>query len=343
MPGGAAATTPLRERSRQLSSEMTGSVEDRFTQVSIQLGLAVHAALEAVRENKSLRMAGYWWQWLEDTWVRYNAAYTLYASKLKEASLEVEAYWVRGRKDYEGAREPLEEYIMALQVKPEVNEVAPEVSAVDEVNEVAPEVSAVDEVNEVALEVSAVNKVNEESAMNEDSGEVCDAKEEMRKGKPPEVLQRFGLAAKVQVEEFGMKEVKNLEDVEKVENGLPPSKEVKGIEDLMMKTKEESRHASWDPGELVDAEAQMSNVKEEEILVSNDKVELTLNKKEARPRGDVNANVLSDAMLLFNFMQLYISEVLVPVARNAARFVDVNPLSSRCFAESFLPTLSDYG
>ena len=108
MPGGAAATTPLRERSRQLSSEMTGSVEDHFTQVSIQLGLAVHAALEAVRENKSLRMAGYWWQWLEDTWVRYDAAYTLYASKLKEASLEVEAYWVRGRKDYKGAREPLE-------------------------------------------------------------------------------------------------------------------------------------------------------------------------------------------------------------------------------------------
>ena len=132
MPGGAAATTPLRERSRQLSSEMTGSVEDHFTQVSIQLGLAVHAALEAVRENKSLRMAGYWWQWLEDTWGRYDAAYTLYASKLKEVSLEVEAYWVRGRKDYEGAREPLEEYIMALQVKPEASESAEKVRAARE-------------------------------------------------------------------------------------------------------------------------------------------------------------------------------------------------------------------
>merc|ERR1719495_2322405 len=103
----------------------------------------------------------------------------------------------------------------------EVNKVALEVSAVDEVNKVAPEVSAEDEVNKVALEVSAVddvnmNKVNEESTINEDSGEVCDAKEEMRKGKPPEVLQRFGLAAKVQVDEFSMKEVKNLEDVEKV-------------------------------------------------------------------------------------------------------------------------------
>ena len=87
----------------------------------------------------------------------------------------------------------------------------------------------------------------------------------------------------------------------------------------------------------------MLDVEEVAILVSNGKVELTLSKKEARPRGDVNANVLSDAMLLFNFMELYISEVLVPVARNAARFVDVNPLSSRCFAESFLPILSDYG
>merc|ERR1719370_1514090 len=117
----------------------------------------------------------------------------------------------------------------------EVNKVAPEVSAEDEVNKVAPEVSAVDEVNKVAMEVSAVddvnmNKVNEESTINEDSVGVCDAKEEMRKGKPPEVLRRFGLAAKVQVEEFSMKEVKNLEDDE----------EAAQIDDSTMKVKEES-------------------------------------------------------------------------------------------------------
>ena len=94
----------------------------------------------------------------------------------------------------------------------------------------------------------------------------------------------------------------------------------------MMKMEEQSRCASWDPGEVVDAEAHMVNVK-----------------VEVRLRGDVNANALFDAMLLFNFLRLYISEVLVPVARNAARFVDVNPLNSRCFAESFLPILSDYG
>ena len=205
----------------------------------------------------------------------------------------------------------------------EANEVAPEVSNVNKVNEVN-----VSEVNVNANEVNDVNKVNEECTMNEDSGEVCDAKEEMRKGKPPEVLLRSDFVAKVQVEKSGMKEVKNLEDVKKVEKGLPlsRSREVKGIEDLIMKTKEESRHASWDPGEIVDAEAQMFNMK-----------------VEVMPSGDVNAKALFDAMSLFNFVRLYTFEVLVLVARNAVRFVDVNPMSSRYVAESFPPILSDYG
>ena len=87
----------------------------------------------------------------------------------------------------------------------------------------------------------------------------------------------------------------------------------------------------------------MLDAKEAEILVNNDKVGLRLSKKEARLRGDVNANALFNAKLLFNFMLLYIPEVLVPVARNAVRFVDINPLSSRSFNESFRPILSDYG
>jgi len=196
------------------------------------------------------------------------------------------------------------------------------------------------EVNEVAPEVSTVNKVNEESTMNEDSGEVCGVKEEMSKGKsleieakvevnekseevvtakPPNVLQRFDFTAKVQDKEVEI---------------LPPMEEVM-----------ESCHANWDPGELVDAKAQveMLDAKLAEILVNDNKVGPRLSKNEARLRGDVNAHALFDVMLLFNLMRLYISEVLVPVARNAARFVDVNPLSSRCFAESFLPKLSDYG
>ena len=97
------------------------------------------------------------------------------------------------------------------------------------------------EVNKVNKE--NMNEVNEEFAMNEDSGEVCDAKEEMSKGKPIEMMRR-GSAAKsevrtswesgesgaatfvevrsdvnveAKVEVFGMKEVKNLKDGNKVE------------------------------------------------------------------------------------------------------------------------------
>ena len=197
--------------------------------------------------------------------------------------------------------------------------------------------------DEVNVDEVNVNEVNEEFAMIEDSGEVCGVKEEMSKGKsleieakvevngkseevvtakPPDVLQRFDFTAKVQVEEFGMKVVKNSEEVKK-------SQEDKEVEILLpMKEVEESRHANWDPGELIDAKAQ---------------IEMFSAKVEVMPSGDVNA--LFDAMSLFNLVRLYTSEVLVLVlvARNAARFVDVNPLSSRSFAESFLPILSDYG
>ena len=77
--------------------------------------------------------------------------------------------------------------------------------------------------------------------------------------------------------------------------------------------------------------------------MNDDKAGLRLSKTEARLRGDANAKALFDAMALYNFVRLYTSEVLVLVARNAARFVDVNPLSSRYYAVSFLPILSDYG
>ena len=212
----------------------------------------------------------------------------------------------------------VQRWVEQVSARNKVNKVAPEVSNVNKANEVN-----VSEVNVNANEVNDVNKVNEECTMNEDSGEVCDAKEEMRKGKPPEVPQRFDFDAKVHAEDG--KEV----------GRLPPLKEVK----------EESRNANWDPGELIDTKAlvEIMDAKEVEMLVNDDKVRLRLSKKEARLRGDVNANALFNAKLLFNFMLLYISEVLVPVARNAARFVDVNPLSSKSFAESFLPILSDYG
>jgi len=188
-------------------------------------------------------------------------------------------------------------------------------------------------VNEVNVNEVNVNEVN----VNTEAKEVCGVKEETSKGKsleietkvevnekseevvtkkPPDVLQRFDFTAKVQEEEFSMKEVKKSQEDKEVEI-LPPMKEVK-----------ESRHANWDPGELIDAKArtEMFNVK-----------------VEVMPSGDVNAKVLFDAMSLFNLVRLYISEVLVLVALRMARFVNVNPMSSRTFAESFLPILSDYG
>ena len=116
-------------------------------------------------------------------------------------------------------------------------------------------------VNEVALEVSAMNK---------DSGEVCN-----------------------------IKEVKNLKDDNQVE--------------------------------VFDAK------------VNSSKVGLRLSKKEVRLRCDMTMKALLNAMTLCNFVRLYISEMLVSDALNATRFVDVKPVSSRCFAESFPPILSDYG
>merc|ERR1719209_1785816 len=200
-----------------------------------------------------------------------------------------------------------------------VNEVAPEESTVNNVNKVALEVSAANEMN--ANEVNDVNKVNEESTVNEESGVMLNAKEEApevsitesnevelhvahnevkeerSKGRPLEVNSDVNVEAKVEV--FGMKEVKNLKDDNKVE--------------------------------VFDAK------------VNSSKVGLRLSKKEARLRGDVTTKALLDAMMLCNFVRLYISEMLVLDALNAARFVDVKPVSSRCFAESFPPILSDYG
>ena len=175
-----------------------------------------------------------------------------------------------------------------------------------------------------SLEIEAKVEVNEKS-------------EEVVTAKPPDVLQRFDFAAKVQVEELGMEEVKNSQEDKKVER-LPPSQEAE----------EESRHVNWDPGELIDTKAQVEilDAKEVEILVKDDnKVGLRLFnvKVEVMQRGDVITKVLLSAMMLCNFVRLYISEVLVLVALNVARFVIVSPMSSRTFAERFLPHLSDYG
>jgi len=227
-----------------------------------------------------------------------------------------------------------------LSIMNKVNEVALELSTMSKVNEVALSAANEVDVNEVDVNEADTNEVNVnevntnevnvdevKSDVNAEAKvEVNEKSEEVVMAKPPEVPQRFDFAPKVQVEEFGMEEVKKLEDDEEVEKRLPLSNEVMQNDD--MKVKEESRHVSWDPGELVNAKAHME--------MFNVKVEMM-------QRGDVTTKALFDATALYNFVRLYTSEVLVLVARNAARFVDVNPLSSRSFAESFLPILSDYG
>jgi len=251
-------------------------------------------------------------------WFEWKALLNMMEQVIDEAeeyleSATKEISCVELREDEDGGNE--------LDAEMEVRLWMEQVSTMSKVNEMALEVSAVNEVNVNEVNVNEVN-VNEVN-VNTEAKEVCGIKEEMSKGKsheieakvevnetseeavmakPPEVPQRFDFAPKVQVEEFGMEEVKKLEDDEEV--------------------KEESRHDSWDPGELVNAKAHMK--------MFNVKVEVM-------QRGDVTMKAL------YNLVRLYTSEVLVLVARNAARFVDVNPLSSRSFAESFLPILSDYG
>ena len=136
--------------------------------------------------------------------------------------------------------------------------------------------------------------------------EVDEKFEEVVMVKPPEVLQRFDLAAKVQVEEFGTKEVMQIDD---------------------LKIKEESRHANWDPGEPVDAKAQteMSDAKEEKILVNNGKVGLS---------RDVNWKLFYYAMAL-NTVVLFNTEASL-IVLFLLRFV--NRCRSHCLIE-----LSDYG
>jgi len=185
-----------------------------------------------------------------------------------------------GELDADEARRVIEAWMEQLSTMSKVNELALEVSAANEVK--------VNKVNEVVLEVSAVNKVNEECTMNKDSGEVCDAKEEMRKGKPPEVPQRSDVNAKAQTEMFGMKEVKNSKEDKEVER-LSPLKDVK-----------ESRHANWDPGELVDVKAQieMLDAKEEKINVNIGKVGLQLSMTEVRS----SCGAIEKALLIVLFL-----------------------------------------
>ena len=134
-----------------------------------------------------------------------------------------------------------------------------------------------------------------------------------------EVKSDVNVEAKVEV--FGMKEVKNLKDDNKVE--MFDARVGLRLNDKKAEVKRSSP-ANWDPGELFDAKDQMELLDVEEVtnLMNNDKV--------ARS-GDVKAMMFVYA--LYNWM-LYTSDALVALCM--ARFV--NEFRRECLIE-----LSDYG
>ena len=95
---------------------MTGS-RDNLNATSHKLNQAVLRAKEAVTDEKLLRIGTRCQQVLEDAWIKYNAAYALYASKLKEPALKAEsqAIWLGEMRSYEAALDSLEEYLENLQ------------------------------------------------------------------------------------------------------------------------------------------------------------------------------------------------------------------------------------
>ena len=93
------------------------ATRDFLNATSHKLNQAVLRAKEAVTDEKLLRIATRCQQVLEDAWIKYNAAYALYASKLKEPALKAEsqAIWLGEMRSYEAALDSLEEYLENLQ------------------------------------------------------------------------------------------------------------------------------------------------------------------------------------------------------------------------------------
>merc|ERR1711928_260932 len=84
-------------------------------------------AYSAWTDEKMLRIATRCQQVLEDAWIKHNAVHALYASKLKEPALKVEAQaiWLGEMRSYEAALDALEEYLENLQVRDEGQAAAP--------------------------------------------------------------------------------------------------------------------------------------------------------------------------------------------------------------------------
>merc|ERR1719474_1565724 len=191
-----------------------------------------------------------------------------------------------------------------------------ELDAEVEVQRWMEQVSARNKVNEVAPEVNDVNKVNDESTMNKDDGMACSNKKaepevsNVNKVNEVNVSEvnvnveegKFDVKVEAKVEVFGMKEVKNLKDDNKVE--VFDAEVNNGKVRLRLISKkaevEQSRPAKWDPGQLFGAKDQMEmlNVEEAEILVNINKVGLQLFMKEVWSSG----GAIEKALLIVMFL-----------------------------------------
>ena len=153
------------------------------------------------------------------------------------------------------------------------------------------EVSTVNEVSTMN-EVSTVNEVNEDNEENEVNVNVNEVK----------------------VEVFGMKEVKNLKDDNKVE--VFDAEVNNGKVRLRLISKkaevEQSRPAKWDPGQLFGAKDQMEmlNVEEAEILVNINKVGLQSFMKEVWLSGGAIEKAL--LFVLFLLKERFVNSFSTP-------------------------------
>jgi len=262
------------------------------------------------KQPEEVRRAGYEWKVLTDMMEQVvDKAEEYLESATKENSRDELCEDEDGGNELDAEVE-IQRWVEQLSTMSKVNEMALEVFAANEMN--ANEVNDVNKVNEV----SNVNKVNEVNVSEVNVSEVNVSKVNVN---AEEV--KFDVKVEAKVEVFGMKEVKNLKDDNKVE--MFDAKVGLRLYDKKAEVKQ-SRSANWDPGELVNAkeEIEMLDVEEVANLMNDDKV--------ARS-GDVKAMMFVYA--LYNWM-LYTSDALVALCM--ARFV--NGFRRECIIE-----LSDYG
>jgi len=262
------------------------------------------------KQPEEVRRAGYEWKVLTDMMEQVvDKAEEYLESATKENSRDELCEDEDGGNELDAEVE-IQRWVEQLSTMSKVNEMALEVFAANEMN--ANEVNDVNKVNEV----SNVNKVNEVNVSEVNVSEVNVSKVNVN---AEEV--KFDVKVEAKVEVFGMKEVKNLKDDNKVE--MFDAKVGLRLYDKKAEVKQ-SRSANWDPGELVNAkeEIEMLDVEEVANLMNDDKV--------ARS-GDVKAMMFVYA--LYNWM-LYTSDALVALCM--ARFV--NGFRRDCPIE-----LSDYG